>query len=288
MRAIIRVAFGVKGGETIKSAIERKRIHIIRLLDKRRISKKEFRKMLKYVGLKRGDTIIIHCGWRGCYSLDMSPEEVIEIFRDIVGENGLILMPAYGESADYLDIRKTPSHAGALSEIFRKMDGVVRSRQPHFSMCAIGKGANEVCDGHDRCVYSFDKCSPYYKAIKKYDAKVILMGLDKHSVKTPVYHLAAVEAIKNSKKYEAIYDTNEFGKVIDKDGKIINVRYLVRNKNYINNDKIFLKLLLDIHPCAVKKYGFNITVIDGQRLYEHVLDFCQNNGDIYRKVISVI
>lgn len=288
IRFFLRRLLDVKENETVKSAIERKKLHIIKKIDKRKVSMASFRRLINKAGIKEGDTIIIHCAWRGCYSLDMSPDDVIGCFKECVGADGLVLMPAYGNSREVLDIKNTKSAAGVLSEAFRIMDGVYRSKQPHFSMCAWGKDASDICSGHEKCKYSFDSFSPYYKAIHNRKAKVVLIGLDKRSVKTPIYHLAAVESIGKSEMYKNIYDTSECGRVIDENGEEIKVKYLVRNKNFLNDDKIFLKLLSEVKPVDIRVAGFSMVVIDGMKLYQRVLQYCVNQGKIYRHVISVI
>ena len=287
-RSLCRFMIGAKPGETIESAIDRRKMHLLKKIDKRRITKSEFEEMLRKTGISKGDTVVIHSAWRGCYTLNMTPAEVIESIENTIGKDGLLLMPAYGNRQKVFDIKRTKSNAGVLTEVFRNMNGVYRSKQPHFSMCATGIGASEICGEHEKCMYSFDKYSPYYKAILNRDAKVILMGLDRHSVKTPIYHLAAVESINESSLYKTIYDSYESAKVIDENGKTIDFTYLVRNKNYLNDDKIFRKLLMDTNPICLKKYGFSMIVIDGKALYNHVLTFCMAGGQIYKRVISVI
>lgn len=288
IRRNLRIFLKVRQNENINDALERKYFHLVKKIDRGRIGEDEFREIIVGLGIERGDTLIVHCAWRGCYNLKISPIKVIEILEEILGEEGNLLMPAYGNDRTYLDLKNSESAAGVLSECFRKQENVVRSRQGHFSMCAKGKVARNLCEGHEMCLYSFDKTSPYYKAVSECNAKILLMGMNWRHVKTPLYHVAAVNSMNLNPGYKKIYGTEEIANIVDGNGGAKRIRYFVRNQDYINDDKVFRMILAKSHPKKIKRFGLKMLAVDGRTLYRHALYYCKNGGNIYKKVISVI
>ena len=73
--------------------------------------------------------------------------DVIRLLQDAAGDSGALLMPTlpfrgtaleYAQSGQITDMAKTPSHMGLITEIFRRMPGVVRSIHPTHPVAAWG------------------------------------------------------------------------------------------------------------------------------------------------------
>jgi aminoglycoside 3-N-acetyltransferase len=121
-------------------------------------------------GVRRGDTLMVHSGLSKINVVDnrtggagapaATPPEgaafVLETLRDVVGLEGTLVLPTfpkYPNEPDYLskkndgrevlryDPATTPSKSGLMTEIFRTMPGVVRSRYPLQTISAIGPQA---------------------------------------------------------------------------------------------------------------------------------------------------
>ena len=79
---------------------------------------------LRNLGIEAGDTIFIHSSFRSIGPVIGGAGAVIEAFKDVVGSEGLILMPSFNlveKRAETWDIETTPSTVGWLTEFFRQM-----------------------------------------------------------------------------------------------------------------------------------------------------------------------
>jgi len=132
----------------------------------------------------RDRIVFVHSSWTALSHLVDSWKPVIELLRRSVGSRGTLVMPAYpmrGLSQRHLeqhpsfDWRRSPSQAGLLSEIFRRMSGVQRSLHPTHSVSAWGAGAVDLTTGHDHSAVPFDDCSPFQKMYDR-GAMVLNMG----------------------------------------------------------------------------------------------------------------
>lgn len=75
------------------------------------------------------------------------PSDYLELLFDVADSHATIVMNAFTwrfcETAQF-DINRTPVEVGLVAEIFRRTEGVLRSRHPIFSLCAKGPLAREV------------------------------------------------------------------------------------------------------------------------------------------------
>lgn len=148
----------------------RERVHPIR------ITRADIEGTLRELGLKRGDAVFVQTEMSALGTVEGGPDTAIAAFRSIVGEEGLIAMPAFpnrGISYEYLrqhpvfDVRTTPSQMGAITERFRRMPGTVRSIHPTHSISAQGPGAGELVGGHERAETPFGEGTPFARLIQR-------------------------------------------------------------------------------------------------------------------------
>jgi aminoglycoside 3-N-acetyltransferase len=113
----------------------------------------------------------------------MTPERLIRILQDLVGPEGTLLMLTFsfvGKQAYYVashshfDAQNTPSQLGALTEVFRKSPGVIRSLHPTHSVSAWGRHANELVTTH-HLGPTYGMSSPFYK-LREFNGLVIGLG----------------------------------------------------------------------------------------------------------------
>src|ERR1700712_3235294 len=105
----------------------------------RRLSARALRKFLEELGLASGGVGLVPSAFSALGYFGPGPTGLIELLQEFVGPTGTIVMPTFsmaGSMAEYLrgqprfDVRHTPSTSGALTEVFRKYPGVVRSLHP--------------------------------------------------------------------------------------------------------------------------------------------------------------
>lgn len=129
------------------------------------ILKDEIIQKLKEVGLKNGDTVMVHTSLGKMGYVCGSAQAVIEALMEVVGDSGTIMMPTQSwknldpetgvhweaDQKDWQLIRDnwpaydknlTPTNTmGAVAEMFRQVPGSVRSDHPARSVCAWGRYA---------------------------------------------------------------------------------------------------------------------------------------------------
>lgn len=134
---------------------------------------------LAAIGLKKGDSVIVHSSFSSMGKVEGGAETVIRAILDVIGEEGTLMFPTFTYLDVYencrFDYKNTPSCVGYLSEFFRNMPGVVRSMHPTHSVAAIGRLANEFIKDHDKDRTPMGQGSPY-RRLAKYNAKILMLG----------------------------------------------------------------------------------------------------------------
>src|ERR1043165_5143222 len=140
------------------------------------ITKEQLITDLKKIGLKENDSVLVHSSMSKIGFVNGGPQTIIEALSEAVGSGGTLLFPAFpasGRNKDHLeetplfDIRNTPSRMGAITEYFRKMNGVRRSFHPTDSICAKGPLAEYYTDSHYGQLTPYNENSPFRKLCGK-------------------------------------------------------------------------------------------------------------------------
>ncbi len=140
---------------------------------------------LRTMGVAAADTVMVHSSWREHNGFSGKPADVAGALRQLVGEDGLLVMPSMPyhnmSTAQFLargkplDVRRTPSMMGMVSESFRRSDGVVRSLSPTHPLVAWGRDSHAFVAGHELTDEPFGRESPFARLLQR-DAW--LLGLD--------------------------------------------------------------------------------------------------------------
>lgn len=97
-------------------------------------------------GLGPGDRVVVHSSLR---AVGMDADELIDELLAAVGSSGLVVMPTFTYDNETF-APDASGRTGALAEAFRRRSAAVRSAHPTYSLAAIGKGAAELLEGHER------------------------------------------------------------------------------------------------------------------------------------------
>lgn len=152
-------------------------------------------------GLNKGDTLFIHSSWDNFFNYSGTPKELIETIINYLGEEGTLAMPCFPEKQDgseTFNVKRTPSAAGFLTEMFRRYKGVKRSINLNHSVCAYGKNADFLTKDHHLSITSWDENSPYFR-LKEVNAWIVGLGVG-HNLEVAT-SLHCVEAILRDKIY---------------------------------------------------------------------------------------
>lgn len=144
---------------TFLSLLPRIREKIRRRLLGEQISTPAFKTLLGQLGFVPGQTILLHASMDALHHHlpQLSPLEIITLMMNALGREGTLLMPSFpfrNRQRDYVrsqpvfNVQKSPSRMGLLTEVFRRLPGVVRSRHPTHAVCALGPKAHLLLDTH--------------------------------------------------------------------------------------------------------------------------------------------
>ena len=135
--------------------------------------------MLAEAGVAQGDTLVVHSGFRGLSRAGHRAEAFIEALLAHL-EGGTLLMPAMSwriVTPDWpvWNAKDTPSHVGALPEIFRTRYAQARSTHPTHSVCGFGPGvAALLADPH--CGDTPCAATSPWGRLAACNARILLLG----------------------------------------------------------------------------------------------------------------
>ncbi|HLP32184.1 MAG TPA: AAC(3) family N-acetyltransferase [Bacteroidia bacterium] len=149
------------------------------------ITKEQVIADLVKLGLKKGDSVLVHSSLSKMGYVEGGPVTVIDAITETIGPEGTLMFPTFPfdtllevffEHYNTFDRSNTPSKMGKITEVFRKMDGVTRSFHPTHPVAAKGPLAEYYTKDHYNQPTPFNKNSPFYKLTEK-NGKVLTIGL---------------------------------------------------------------------------------------------------------------
>ena len=129
------------------------------------------------MGIVPGDTLLLHSALTAIGGVEGGADAVIDAFLETIGEEGTLVMSTLTGWFAPFDAATSPSAVGYLSEVFRTRPGVLRSLHPVHSVCAYGKHAAFITEGHEHCKTGCGEGTPYLK-IRDLGGKALLLGVD--------------------------------------------------------------------------------------------------------------
>jgi aminoglycoside 3-N-acetyltransferase len=116
------------------------------------LTRLQIQETLEQNGVRPGDHLLVHSSLRSIGPINGGPDAFIEGLLETVGLKGTVAMPAFNYTrplpSPYFDVLKTPSRAGALTEIFRQRFQALRSLHPTHSVLARGQRAAQFLADH--------------------------------------------------------------------------------------------------------------------------------------------
>jgi aminoglycoside 3-N-acetyltransferase len=104
---------------------------------------------LRSLGLGWGDRVVVHSSLRAVGRVDGGADAVVDALLDVLGPDGLLVVPAFTYTTVRFDPARDPGRSGVIAEAVRLRPGAVRSLHPTHSVAALGSQAREVCAGHE-------------------------------------------------------------------------------------------------------------------------------------------
>lgn len=282
IRVFIRKLLRVRKYENINTAIDRYVINFLKVFNKKTFTREDLSRAIRECGIEKGDTIMVHASWRNFYNFLGLPEDVIVIIREIIGDEGTILMPSYGSNRLYFDVDNTPSSAGVISEIFRKEENIYRSACTHFSVAAQGPLAEQLTKDHLKSEYGFDNYSPYYKFSQLDNSKVLFMGLGPKPTKISLFHCAGY-ILKKTDPYLNDLLSYKYDSKLVISGQEYTKKMVIRKPGHSNNNKVFRRILSSIkNKKQTKVQNIDLVTIDAKEGLKRAIEFAENGIYCYK------
>lgn len=197
---------------------------------------------LNAIGIVEGDTLLVHSSLSKIGYLENGPQTFIDALMKVIGETGNLLMPTspnnvyqlnYIQNTPFFDVLNSPSKTGAITECFRKMDGVVRSLHPTEPVSAFGPLAEYFTKDHFNQLTPYNKNSPFYRVGEK-KGKILYVGVTLSMAGTSLHTLEdAIEAFKFPIYYPNIFNFE----VIDDNAVSHKVKTKVHNPEWSKQRK---------------------------------------------------
>jgi aminoglycoside 3-N-acetyltransferase len=227
--------FLLEFAKRFKKSRRRKQLDIQKK-SKKGITKEQLINDLKKIGLKPGDSVLVHSSLSKIGFVEEGAKTVIDALSETVGNTGTLLFPAFpakGRNKTYLretsgfDIRSTPSQMGSITEYFRKLPEVFRSFHPTDSICAKGPLAEYYTNSHYGQLTPYNQHSPFRKLCDK-NGKILMLGTTLNGACTNLHTLEDAVDFKFP-----VYDKELFTvKMIDEKGNQTVMQTKVHDPQY--------------------------------------------------------
>lgn len=240
---------------------------------------------LKTIGLKSGDSVLVHSSLSKIGFVDGGVKTVIDALFEVIGRDGTLLFPTFPakgknkthlEEQPFFDIKNTPSQMGSITEYFRKLDNVFRSFHPTDSVAACGPLAEYYTNSHFGQITPYNENSPFRKLCSK-NGKILMLGTTLNGACTNLHTLEDAVDFKFPVYDEKIFEvkmTDEKGVEHTMKTKVHNPEYSVkRNCDALKPIFINEKVLVDGFVGEAKTM-----LIDANKMLEVMIKYYNEKG----------
>jgi aminoglycoside 3-N-acetyltransferase len=164
----------------------------------------EIEEGLRALGVGPGATVLVHSSLSSFGHVAGGAEAVIRALVSVVGREGNIVMPtlsfgSVNEEDPAYSVTDTPSDTGRITEVFRRLPGVRRSRHPLSSAAVMGPDAAEFTSGPHTTPCGPD--SPYFRVYAN-GGTVLFLGAGFRS--NTMFHVAEELAAPAYMRYKRL------------------------------------------------------------------------------------
>lgn len=253
------------------------------------ISTADLVKNLKDIGIKAGDSVLVHSSLSRIGHLVDGPKTFVDALIEAVGVEGTVLMPTspnnvfqlnYIRNTPFFDVLNSPSKTGAITEYFRKLPNAKRSLHPTEPVSAIGKLADYYTKDHFNQLTPYNKNSPFYR-VSEQKGKILYVGVTLSMAGTNLHTLEDAVDFKFPVYYKDAFEIE----VIDEKGEKHTVKTKVHNPEYSKKRKCddlipMFKAKGALVKCTVGEAA--TLVVDAEKfLAAMIAEYAQNGVTMY-------
>lgn len=243
------------------------------------LTKESIIQNLQSIGIKKGDSILVHSSLSKMGYLENGPDTLIDALLEVIGAEGNLLMPSspnallqldYIKSNTLFDVQNSPSKLGVITEVFRKRNRVIRSLNATEPVCAFGPDAHFFTEGHFNELTPYTKKSPFYRLTEK-NGKILYIGVTLTNAGTSLHLLEDAVDFKYPVYFSEVFDF----KIKDATGTIHEIKTKVHNPEYSKKRKCdeLLPLFLEEQVCSKVKIGnADSYLFDSKKMFDSMLN----------------
>jgi aminoglycoside 3-N-acetyltransferase len=151
------------------------------------------------LGVRRGGLLLVHSSLSSVGFVPGGPATIVDGLLDALGPQGTIVFPTHTWEAmeagcRIFDARSSASCVGAITEVFRRRPGVVRSLHPTHSVAALGPMAAELVADHELAATPCGAGTPYDRLLLA-DGQILFLGTGLQS-NTAFHTLEAIAGLQ--------------------------------------------------------------------------------------------
>lgn len=118
-------------------------------MSRSRLSIGELADDLRSLGVRAGSRVVLHSSLRSLGSPPPPPDDVLDALCEVVGSDGIVVVPTFTYVSTRFDPASTPGRTGVVGETLRRRPNAVRSLHPFYSLAAVGDGAQALLADHE-------------------------------------------------------------------------------------------------------------------------------------------
>tara|TARA_Y100000591_G_C21698434_1_gene626995 strand:- start:28 stop:795 length:768 start_codon:yes stop_codon:yes gene_type:complete len=242
-------------------------------------SKFELKKLLKKLGLKKNDTVLVHSSFLSLGIVTGGIETLHNSLIETLGPKGNLIVPTFTFSFrrnKIFNFHKTKccKSVGVYPEYFRRLSNSIRSADPLFSMCCIGPDAKLLMKRETKNCFG-DK-SIFDKLVKK-NCLVLGLGI-RYSTGFPIFmHVEKKANVRYRKNtiFTGVTISSNYKKIKDK------------AVHFARDEKNFPRIVIDREEVGKilekKKISKNLRFKYGRAISFRSLPFLKTNLKLLKK-----
>lgn len=180
-------------------------------------TKEKLKKQLQSMGVKPGDTLLVHSALSKMGYVDGGPAAVVDALLETVGDEGHVLMPnspnasyqlEYIKAINCFDVANDKSKLGAITEYFRKLPNAQRSCHPTEPVSCVGPNNSYFVGDHFGEETPYTSKSPFYRVAEQ-GGKILMVGVTLDNAGTNLHTLEdAIEEFKYPVYYPELFEVD--------------------------------------------------------------------------------
>jgi len=177
------------------------------------VTKKDIINGLYELGLKSGDTVVVHSSLSSFGQVKGDADTVIDAILEVVGSEGTLVVPTFTYGQGVFDPQESPSLTGAITQTLRKRPNAIRSLHPSHSVAAIGRLAEVITENVENFC-PFGRGSSLFKLLQV-NGKVLLLGTT-HITNSIIHVAEEIVSVVYLERNREVQFKNPHGTVVRK------------------------------------------------------------------------